>query len=179
MKKLLIMFVLCCMLGSTACNTKAKEEALAQTTEVISEPGEISFTLNGYWSFMPEEEIASMDVSESQSVDLSATHIETGTNISIIYDDLTKKEGGTLVRIEDYVEAIEAGMKNSSDYTYQCSEISSTNLGGKEYLTFAAETTEVQGVQHFFIRRIEDSMMVMMITLQVEDRLEDILKMMK
>lgn len=176
MKKLLITFVFFCMLGLTACNTKAKEEALAHTTEVVSNPGEISFTLNGYWELLSEEEKKATDVSNSQRMDFVATHIETGTNISIIYDDLTKNEGGTLVRIEDYVKAVKEEMTSSSDYTYQCSKISSANLGGKEYLTFSSETIEVEGVQHFFIRRIEDTMMVMMITLQEGDVLEDILK---
>ena len=85
MKKILIMFVLYSMLGLTACNTKAREETLAQTTEAVSELGELAFMFNGYWNLESQEQKESLNLSESQLCDLSATHIETGTNISIFY----------------------------------------------------------------------------------------------
>lgn len=179
MKKIGIMILLFCMLSLTACSTKAKQEALAQITEVNSELGEISFLLNGYWSLEPKEELEKMNISESQTYDFMATNIQTGSNISIIYDDLSKSEGGTLVRLDDYVNIIWENLKNSSDYTYQCSEVDSINLHGDEYLTFSAEVMELDAKQHFYIRRMEDHMMIMMITLYGEDTEEDILKLSK
>ena len=179
MKKIGIILALCCMFCLSACNTKAQEEALAQTTEVTSEPGEISFTFNGYWSLQQGDEIDRSKESEGQSYDFIAKHTETGTNIAIIYDDLTKTEGGTLVRMEDYVEAIRNGMLNSGDYTYQCSEITTKRLHGEEYQVFLAGTDEIEGVQHFYIRRIDDTMMIMVITLQGEDTLENVFNMSK
>jgi len=179
MRKIGIILALCCMLGLSACNTKAKEEALAQTTEVTSETAEISFTFNGYWSLQQGDEITKSKESKGQSYDFIAKHMETGTEVAIIYDDLTKTEGGTLIRMEDYVEAIRNGMMTSEDYTYQCSGIETELLLGEEYQVFLAATEEIGGVQHFYIRRIDDTMMIMVITLRGEDRLEDIISLSK
>lgn len=179
MKKIGIVLAFFCILGLTACNTKAKEEALAQTTEVISEIGKISFTFNGYWSLQQKDAIVRSKESESQSYDFIAKHTQTGTSVSIIYDDLTQTDGGTLVRMEDYVEAIRDGMANSDDYTYQCSEVETKHLHGEEYRVFLVATEEIEGMQHFYIRRIDDTMMIMVITLQGEDKLEDIISLSK
>lgn len=179
MKRIFITLLIISMLGLTACNTKTKKETLAQTTEAVSKLGEISFTLNGYWNLQQGEEIEESSVSDSQTYDLMATHTETGTNISIIYDDLTQSSGGTLVRIDDYVTAVQESLKISSDYSYKCSDISFVNLHGKEYQTFSSEVAEMGAKQHFYIRRIDDTMMVMMITLYGEDTLEDILELSK
>ncbi len=175
MKRIFITLLIISMLGLPACNTKAKEEALAQTTEVTSELGEISFTLNGYWNLQQEEETENGNLSDSQIYDFMATHTETGTNISIIYDDLTKTDGGTLVKIDDYVTAVQESLKTSSNYTYKCSEISSEKLHGKEYQTFSSSVAELEARQHFYIRRIDDTMMVMMITLYGEDTIDSVL----
>ena len=179
MKKIYIAIILLCVLGLTACNTKAKQEALAQTTEVASETGEIIFDFNGYWSLMSKEELKKMNINESQVYDLIAENTQTGTNISIIYDNLKKTEGGTLVRIDDYVDIILENLKNSSENTYICSEISDMNLHGEEYKTFFVQVVELGAEQHFYIRRIEDQIMIMMITLYGEDTVEDILKLSK
>ena len=81
--------------------------------------------------------------------------------------------------MEDYVAAVLEEMETSKEYTYECSEITTRELHGKEYLTFFAQTKEMEGEQHFFIRRIEDAMMIMTITLHEGDLLEDLLKLSK
>ena len=179
MKRILITLLVVCTLGLPACNTKAKEEALAQTTEVASELGEISFTLNGYWNLQQEEGVEKTNLSDSQTYDFMATHSETGTNISIIYDDLTKTDGGTLVKIDDYVTAVQESLKTSSKYTYKCSDITSEKLHGKEYMTFSCDVAELDARQHFYIRRIEDTIVIMMITLYGEDTISGILELAK
>lgn len=175
MKKLVVVLMMCFVLGLTGCNTKAKEEALAQTTEVVSEVGEISFTLNGYWGIKTSEEKEKKNISDSRICDLEFYHTQTGSNVSIIYDDLTKIKGGTLVRMEDYVNAVRDSLITSEEYTYDCSEISSTILHKKEYINFSSNVAETGAVQHYYIRRIEDQMMIMIFNLYGEDSLEDML----
>lgn len=175
MKKIVVASMMCLLLGITGCNTKVKEEAMAQTTEIVSELGEISFTLNGYWGIKTSEELEKIKVSNSQFCDLEFYHTQTGSGVSIIYDDLTKTQGGTLVRMEDYVAAIRDSLENSKEYTYHCSEISSDTLHEKEYMTFSAKVSEQEGMQYYYIRRIDNQMMIMIFNLYGEDQLEDII----
>lgn len=172
MNKMVMVLILALMLTTAGCGSKKEEEVLAQVTEVVSEPGGIAFTLDGYWK-VNEEETKSGD---GRRVDLEAYHTKTGTDISIIYEDLTETKGGTLVRTRDYVNAVRENMLLASDYTYECSEVTDAVVHGKEYLKFSAMAEETDGILHFYIRRIEDKMMILMITLYGEDTLQDILE---
>lgn len=171
MKKLIYILFLCSFLGLTGCSSK--EEAMAVTTEVSCETAGLSFSLNGLWIIQEEAE-ANSNVSTGQTVALSTYKEETGSGISVIYDDLTQTEGGTLVRMNDYVAGLLEQLKISGDYSYSCSEVSTEKFHGNSYETFTADVPEMGGKQQYYIRRQDDTMIIMVITVFGEDKFEDI-----
>ena len=172
MKKTIYMLILICLLGLAGCNSK--EEAMAIITEVPCEEAGVRFSVNGLWVIQEEAE-ANANIRAGQEVALSTYKEETGSAISVIYDDLTKTEGGTLVRMEDYVADIQEQLKISGEYSYACSEVTEETLYGQEYQTFTAEVSNLGGEQKYCIRRADDKMIVLIFSIFGEDTLEEIL----
>ena len=172
MKKFIYMLLLCMSLGLIGCNSK--EEAMAIITEIPCDVAGIKFSLNGLW-MIQEEAVANDNVEEGQKVALSAYKDETGSAISVIYDDLTKTEGATLIRMEDYVADIQEQLKISSEYNYACSEVVEESLYGKQYQTFTATVSNLGGQQKYYIRRQDDTMIIVLLSVFGEDKLEEIL----
>ena len=172
MRKLLYLLLLCSFLGLTGCDSK--EEAMATVVEAPCKEAEINFTLNGLWGVKSEEE-ANMDILAGQKVVLSAYQQETGAGIDIICEDLTQTEGGTLVRMDDYVADIQEQLKISEEFSYSCSEVSTENVYGEEYQVFTTTISELGGKQKYLIRRQDDTMIIMVITVFEEEKIEDIL----
>ena len=170
-KKLYVIFLLLCsFLGLTACNSK--EEAMAVITEIPCETAGVSFSLNGLWVIQEEEEIKA---NAGQMVALSTYKEETDSGIQIIYEDLTKTDGGTLVRMDDYIAALQEQLKISEEHKYSCGDVSTEKIYGNNYQTFEAFSAESGGRQQYYIRRQEDIMIVIVISLFGEEKLEDIL----
>lgn len=178
MRKTIYILLLCCMLGLAACSQADIQQTRETVTEVNSEPGGVAFTLTEEWIVQRAEELAaSMNLKEGQTCDLLAQNTKTGTYINIIYEDLTKTEGGTLIHLEDYVKNIQENLQISSEYTYTCTEPAIQNLHGTEYHTFEAKVSmpQQQGTQYFYIRRIDDTVMIMAIGVFGEDSIESLL----
>lgn len=173
MKKLLymILMLLCSFFSLTGCTSK-KEEAMAVITRIPCEMAGVSFSLNGLWVIQEEADIKE---DEGQTIALSTYQEETDSGIQVIYEDLTKTEGGTLVRMEDYIAGLQEQLKNSNEYKYSCGEVSTEELYGKSYETFEAFSQELGGTQKYYIRRQEDIMIVIVISLFGGEKLEDIL----
>ena len=174
MKKIryIISLLVCCILGLTACNSK--EEAMAVITEIPCETAGITFSLNGLWVIQEEAETKEMG-KEGQVVALSTYKEETGSGIQIIYDDLTKTEGGTLVRMDDYIAGLQEQLKISKEYKYSCGEVSKEEVYGNYYQTFEAYSAEVGGSQKYYIRRQDNTMIVIVISIFGEEKIADIL----
>ena len=172
MKKILIILLLCFCLGLTGC--KSKEEVMAEIKEVSCEEAGICFNLNGLWVESSEEKIT-IETKEGQTVALSVFQKSTGSGIDIICEDLTQTDGGVLVRVEDYVAGIQEQLKISGDYSYSCGEISTEKIYGNSYETFTAVIAELNGTQKYYIRRQEDTMIVMIVTVFGEEKIEDIM----
>ena len=172
MKKFIYMLLLCMLFSLTGCNSK--EEAMAVITEIPCDEAGIKFSLNGLW-MIQEEAVANGNVQEGQTVALSAYKEETGSAISVIYDDLTKTEGATLIRMEDYVADIQEQLKISGEYNYACSEVVEETLYGKQYQAFTATVSNLGGAQKYYIRRQDDTMIIVLLSVFGEDKLEEIL----
>ena len=172
MRKMIYVLLLIFSLGLIGC--QSKEEAMAVITDVPCDMAGVSFSLNGLWVIQEETE-ANANAAEGQRVALSAYKEETGSSISVIYDDLTQTEGGTLTRMEDYVADIQTQLKISENFSYSCGDVSTENLYGKEYETFAATISDMGGVQKYYIRRQDDTMIVLIVSVFGEDKEEEIL----
>ena len=172
MKKVLYLLLLCSFLGVAGCNSK--EEAMATIVEMPCEEAGVNFALNGLWIEKSEEE-ANVEAETGQKVVLSVYQKETGSGIDIISEDLTKTEGGSLVRMDDYVAGLQEQLKISGEYSYSCSEVSSEKLYGNSYETFTAMVSELGAKQQYYIRRQDDTMIIMIFTVFGEEKIEDIL----
>ena len=95
--------------------------------------------------------------------------------IDIISEDLTQTEGDTLVRMDDYLTDVQEQLKISEEFSYSCSEVSTENVYGEEYQVFTTTISELGGKQKYFIRRQDDTMIIMVITVFEEEKIEDIL----
>lgn len=173
MKKVLVVLLLCFCLGLVGCSSK-KEEAKAVITEISCEEAGVSFSLNGLWIIQEETETET-----GQIVALSAYQEETGSGIQVLYEDLTKTEGGTLVRLEDYVTSIQEQLKISEEYSYSCSEITTEEFCGNSYKAFNATISELNARQQYYIRRQKDTMIIMVFTVFGEETLENVMSLAK
>lgn len=171
MKRLLYMIMLLCSFFSLTGCTSKKEEAMSVITEIPCEMAGVSFSLNGLWVIQE----TGTENNAGQMVALSTYKEETDSGIQVIYEDLTKTEGGTLVRMEDYIAGLQEQLKISNEYKYSCGEVSTEELYGKSYETFEAFSQELGATQRYYIRRQEDTMIVMVISLFGGEKLEDIL----
>ena len=158
------------------CNSK--EEAMAVITEVPCEMAGITFSLNGLWT-IKEEADANANTNSGQTVELSAYKEETGSGIQVINEDLTEIEGGTLVRLDDYVTDVQKQLKISDEYSYSCSEIATEKFCGNNYEVFTATIPELSCKQQYYIRRQDDSMITLIFTVFDGDTIESILELVK
>lgn len=167
----IILVLICTFFSLTGCISK-KEEAMAVITEIPCEQAGVRFSLNGLWVIQEETETT---VNERQTVAFSAYKEESGSGIQVICEDLSQTEGGTLVRMNDYVIGLKEQLESSNDYQYSSSEITTENLCGNNYETFTVSDSELGGKQQYYIRRQEDTIIIMVITIFGEDNQEDIL----
>ena len=73
------------------------------------------------------------------------------------------------------MEELKKQLEDSKDYNYSCSEVTTKKLCKTVYETFSATESSLGAKQHYFIRRQENTMIVMVITLFGEDKLEELL----
>ena len=78
--------------------------------------------------------------------------------------------------MEDYVRLYREKLMTSKEYTYSCTEAEEAELYQEVYYCFTAQVEETKARQHFYLRRIDDMIMVMTITLYGEDTLENMLE---
>ena len=176
MKKAIYILLLCFCLGMTGCNSK--EEAMAVITEIPCDLAEVNFSFNGLWTIQEEAE-ANTNAKSGQTVVLSAYKEETGSGVQVIYEDLTKTEGASLVRLDDYVTGVQEQLKISEEYNYSCSEVSTEKFCGNSYEVFTTTILELNGKQQYYIRRQDDTMIIMIFTVFGEDTMESVLELAK
>lgn len=169
----LMMLVLLLLCG---CKGQQTSEASVQVRELTSQPGGVHFTFPEEWTvYQSGQEGDEAGSTFTEEYALVAEHRVTGSGIAIIYEDLNRIQGGNLVRMEDYLTVFQENLKLSRDYHYRCSEVGLTELYGEEYYTFSAEVTQPDLKQQFYIRRMEDRIMVMTVTVSAEDSLQQLL----
>ena len=173
--KIILCFFL--LLLITGCGDKKSEEALAVSQTITIPKAEMEFTLNGLWYVHKddtEEKELEVDLNKFK-VELEAYREEDGSSFLILTEDLSKTEGGELLRTKDYMESLMEGLKISKKYSYSCSEIDETVLYGKQFLTFRAEIKELGARQYYYVRRMEDEMILLIGTVYGESNIYDIL----
>ena len=172
--KLLLFLSLLCLVG---CGNKKREEAMATVQNVVCEKAGIEFTFNGLWS-INEDNISDIDINVTDGKfdrELYAYREEDGSSLLIMTEDFKKTNEGSLLRIEDYASSIVEGLKISGKYAYSCSDITETVLYGKKYLTFRAEIEEMNARQYYYLRRVEDEVILLIGTVYGESNIYDIL----
>ena len=169
MKKLIYLMILS-LLMLTGCNNKKREELLQEKKEITCEKAEIIFTLNGLWEVEESKEI------NNTFTELSACHSETGTRIIVMHKNLENNMGDSILRLEDYIEAVKENLKISEEYNYSVGETTKTILYGKEYDSFTANAEKLNARQQFYMKKKDNELTIIIISLYGEDKLKDVLE---
>lgn len=169
MKKLLLCMAMgiCVFCG---CQKKEMEEAVAVAQEIICEDAGIVFQLNGLWEIDYDE-----NQQDTKTVELWAKQQETGANLLIFHEELEKIKTGDLLRLEDYIESLKENLKIAEDYNYSLQETSQTILYGKSYYTFLATSPKMGARQQYYIRKNEDKITTIVVTVYEDDSIREIL----
>lgn len=154
----------------TGCEGKKSEEAMAVTQEIYCNNTGAVFTFDGYWEVESVQE-----KEEYRSVELKAKHKETGANILIFHEQLEEIPSGELLRDEDYIEAVKEKLKIADEYSYSVGETTDTILYGKAYETFTAIVSELKAKQQYYIRRENNQLTVITITVYGPDSVREII----
>ncbi len=145
----------------------------------------ITFTKPDSWVYSSADELAQMmnstieemtdskfaeSVSKLQTVqDMMVTDKKTGCNVSISYENLLIS-GSTKITAEEYLEKSKQEMAKLSEtmgITATFKDSSTKTLGGDEYV-YARFETVAQGItmsQHYYLRKVEGYMTVIVATL--------------
>ena len=158
------------MLFLAGCQMGKEAEEEITVIEATSQPGNLSVTLEGRWSLLEPGKLP-----ENQSCDLLAEDALTDAGISIVYEDLTLTEGGSLIRMEEYLALMQEKLTAEDAYTYTCEEVTTREIAGETYYTFTALEETLGARLHYFVRRIGDTVMIMTITLYDGSGLENLL----
>lgn len=145
----------------------------------------LTFTLPGEdWQFASEEEMAAMmDVSvdllnnvgiETSEEEVSAVTIYdmvardpySGTNVIILYENLALTQGGLAYDAKHYIEASNEVLQQTGMYD-TFSEIGETSINGEVYITqnIKGDISGLASDQYYFVRRIDDYMLTVIISL--------------
>lgn len=174
MRQKILLIVILSLLFLQGCQTKKQEEAMNRITEYECEVSGLVFHLNGLWE--RDQEILN---EADRRIELSARHLETGTEILVFYNELEEKKGGELLRFDDYIEEITQNLENSEEYDYTVSEVSDTVLYGKGYKTFFAVTEDPSAKHHFYFYYHQNKIMTMVITVYDGESIHNILSLAK
>ena len=196
MKKMTaIALALICVLTLAACgNTTEKDKAFVcgTVTDNVyeSEFSGFKMTVSDGWVFSGEEEIMEMmdftadslseilsdreaknlELSKQKTIyDAMAVNQNTGSNVIVMYENMSASIGGSLYTPDSYADVLEdqltkTGAEAGMDYSLKSKE--SIDFCGNEYLSVTWET-ETQGItleQSYLLRKVGDYMLVICIT---------------
>ena len=168
MKKGLLWIIMTAFLLQ-GCREKQKEEAINTITEYKCEISDVVFFLDGLWEANIKEE-SNTDL----EIELSACHIETGSEILVCYDELEDKKGGNLFRLDDYLLQIIEKLENSKEYNYTLSEVSDIILYDESYKAFQAITDSPSSKHYFYVREKDKKIVFIVVTVYEEDNINEI-----
>lgn len=155
----------------TGCKEAKREEALAIINEIQCEKTGIGFTLNGLWEIEEENK-----KENGRTIELSAKNKETGAHILVFYEDTSEKEGGNIIRTEDYIDNIVENLKISQEYGFSVKEQQEITLFDKSFISFKAGSEAMDAKQQYFINNNNEIITVMVITCYGEEEIADILR---
>ena len=154
----------------TGCKEVKREEALAAINEIQCVETGIEFSLNGLW------EIEDQNKTENgRTIELSAKNKETDAHILVLYEDISVKEGGNIIRTQDYLNNIIENLKVSEEYGFSIKEQQEITLFDKSFISFKARSEVMDAKQQYFINNNSEIITVMVITCYGEDEIADIL----
>ena len=157
----------------------------------------LNFTLpDTNWQFSTDEELANMmsisvdalnniGLNTSQEMmelttiyDMSAINPFTGSNVIVLYENLAASIGGMQYNEEDYINTVNDYLSQASYYeNLSFGEITEVTVSGHTYFS-QEQTATISGIpvaQYYFVRKIDNYMLSIVVTVFSDDDIESIM----
>jgi hypothetical protein len=152
----------------------------------------IKFTLPEGWVAATDEEIAALMgqasdlftdkqkwLIESAKLttiyDMMVQDPETMNNISVMFENLSLSPGGTKVTEKAYLDMVTSQLASLETMTYTFDEPYKTKVNGVDYDTVRASEAEIGITQYYMVRRQDNYMVALIITVVGDTKIDDIL----
>lgn len=180
-KILLVIGMVLCLGCFTACgsNNDSENSSINQSQASIrgtwndnvytNEFANLKYTLPEQWQYATDEEIASImgtteDTFDKVTYDMVSQNLYTGSNIILMFEDLSKSIGGSKITEEDYMDITTQQLKDIEELDYKFGEPFETTIGENKYLACKVELTDNSMTQIYYIRKLENHMLAIIVT---------------
>ncbi len=168
--------------ASPSAATKELTRGIIEDNVYTSEYSGLKFTAPEGWVYASDEDIAEvagigadmlseagMPVTEEMMkqkdiYDMMAQDPATGSSVMVMYENLAMSLGGTKVKEERYVDQSATMMSQTDAVKYEFGDITKESLGSEEYTLLPASMPDYNGVQYYYVRKIDKYMLGIIIT---------------
>lgn len=157
-----------------------------------SEFAGLQFTMPEGWLAGTDEEIANLMgigaeyLSDAQKwatesaklstiYDMMAQDPVTGNNVMVMFENLSMAIGGSKLDEAGYFDVVKKQLENVEDLEYTFNDPFDATAGSIEFYTVQANETSVGLDQYYMMHKMDNYMVVMIITIVDDTKLEDIL----
>ena len=153
----------------------------------------LTFTMPDGWIYGSDEEIANLmgivvdglkeDINISDKIleaavvyDMLCQDINTGTNVMVMYDNLAYYIGGTKTDVLQYMDLTKENL-SKTNINYIFGEYTEDVICGNKYnmMSVSVEDTDLSYKQNFYVRKLDDIMIVIVITCMGDDSIDVIM----
>lgn len=142
---------------------------------------DLTFNLPDKWTYATDEEMNNvfqstnevveesdkvfMEISEIKSLnEMMAQNVYSGSNVIIVYENLSMSVGGSKMTEEQYLDVVKSQLEAVETFNYKLGEASKEKIGNNEYVTLKASIEGTEIVQLYYIRKIDNYMVNIIVT---------------
>lgn len=158
-----------------------------------SEYANLMFSAPESWQYASDTEMAEimgvgMDVLEDSDrnlneqllelkviYDMMAVNSITGSNVSVLYENLALSLGGLRMTEEEYLDTCKENLESMQTMEYKFGGVTELQIGTDTYKAFVAEIPDLGVSQYYCARKVDKYMLCVIITLFGEDDIDTIL----
>lgn len=194
-KLLLTLMMLAAILMFAGCKSKEADAVPTPGTWTDNvyenEYAGLTFTMPEGWTALSDEEISEMmgvgtEIMKESGLEFSEEMLElqsiyammaqnptTGTNVSLMFENLALSAGGTKLTETDYIDALKSQLEQVG-IPYTFGETTERTIGGNTYVVLEADATDYGAKQFYCVRKSGKYMIASIITITGDDSVEDV-----
>lgn len=108
--------------------------------------------------------------------DTMAQNIYTGSNVTIMFDNLSKAIGGTIIDENKYLDILKTQLGATGEENRVTGEMGEIKIGEHTYYTLGTELPDLKIKQMYYVRKVENYMACILTTAVGDEELESIIK---